>query len=220
VILKLSSKKLLCVGAVLVFVTVGPGQAEASVEHGPAATATDGSPQPLVTDTGDASEPQTVVVSAAAVTASVERDTFSVTAPPPAAMVGSARYASLTSTWSGGPAPAQAYSGSAVVEYAKQFVGVVPYGSGNSPTTSFSCDGLTQYVFKQFGINLPRGVSAQAALGTRISAADAQAGDLVVWPGRHIGIYAGGGMMVDSPRAGFFVKYRAVWGSPVYLRLV
>ncbi len=115
--------------------------------------------------------------------------------------------------------PAQSYSGQAVVDFAMQFVGVVPYGSGNSPTTSFSCDGLTQYVFKNFGIYLPRVVSNQAALGVRISAADARPGDLLWYPGQHIGIFAGNGMMVDSPRPGEYVAYRAIWGNPIYLRL-
>ena len=115
--------------------------------------------------------------------------------------------------------PAQSYSGQAVVDFAMQFVGVVPYGWGNSPTTSFSCDGLTQYVFGNFGIHLPRIVSNQAALAVRISIADARPGDLVWHPGQHIGIYAGGGMMIDSPRLGRYVEYRPIWGNPVYLRL-
>lgn len=115
--------------------------------------------------------------------------------------------------------PAQSYSGQAVVAFAMQFVGVVPYGSGNSPTTSFSCDGLTQYVFKNFGIFLPRMVHAQAALAVPISAADARPGDLLWYPGQHIGIYAGNGMMIDSPRPGTYVAYRAIWGNPIYMRL-
>lgn len=115
--------------------------------------------------------------------------------------------------------PAQTYSGEAVVAFAMQFVGVVPYGTGNSPTTSFSCDGLTQYVFGNFGIYLPRMVHAQAALAVPIAKADAQPGDLLWYPGQHIGIYAGGGMMIDSPRPGTYVAYRAIWGNPIYLRL-
>jgi cell wall-associated NlpC family hydrolase len=115
--------------------------------------------------------------------------------------------------------PAQTYSGQAVVDFAMQFVGVVPYGSGNSPTTSFSCDGLTQYVFKNFGIYLPRMVHAQAALGVQISAADAKPGDLLWYPGQHIGIFAGAGMMIDAPRPGRYVEYRPIWGNPIYLRL-
>ena len=41
-----------------------------------------------------------------------------------------------------------------MLAYAAQFVGVVPYGTGNTPSTSFSCDGYTQYVFAGFGISL------------------------------------------------------------------
>lgn len=114
--------------------------------------------------------------------------------------------------------PAQTYSGAAVVAFAKQFVGVVPYGMGNNPNTSFSCDGLVQYVFSAFGISLPRIVSNQAARGVRISAADAQPGDLVVWPG-HNGIYAGGGTVIDSPTWGRYVEHRAIWGNPYFVRL-
>ncbi|AXH36613.1 hypothetical protein DVJ78_15415 [Humibacter sp. BT305] len=116
--------------------------------------------------------------------------------------------------------PSSAYSGAAVVAYAQQFVGVVPYGTGNSPDTSFSCDGLTQYVMGAFGISLPRGVSAQAALMVQIDPADAQPGDFLVYPGQHIGIYAGGGMMIDSPDWGRYVEYRGIWGSPYYARYV
>ena len=57
----------------------------------------------------------------------------------------SARPSRSTATSTVNP-PAQAYSGAAVLAYAAQFVGKVPYGMGNSPTTSFSCDGFTQYI--------------------------------------------------------------------------
>ena len=117
-------------------------------------------------------------------------------------------------------APAQTYSGAAILQYGSQFVGVVPYGMGNTPTTSFSCDGFTQYVFAGFGIALPRGADHQAALGVRISKADAVAGDLVWWPGQHIGIYDGAGGMYNSPTWGRYVEHVAqLWGSPVFIRL-
>ena len=151
------------------------------------------------------------------------RDNYSVTlpAPPPpvvratpraATKVAASRYTTINP-------PNQAYSGSALLAYAAQFVGVVPYGTGNSPSTSFSCDGYTQYVFAGFGISLPRTADRQAALGVRIAKADAVAGDLVWWPGQHIGIYAGPGQLLDSPRPGRYVELHAIWGNPVYLRL-
>lgn len=115
----------------------------------------------------------------------------------------------------------QGYSGSAILDYASQFVGVVPYGMGNHPSDSFSCDGFTQYVFAGFGIYLPRGSDAQASMGTQISQSEAVAGDLVWWPGEHIGIYDGAGGMFDSPDWGRTVQHRvgSLWGAPVFIRL-
>jgi cell wall-associated NlpC family hydrolase len=118
-------------------------------------------------------------------------------------------------------APPSSGSGAAVVAFAEQFVGVVPYGWGASPDTSFGCDGLTQYVYGQFGIKLSRLVSNQAAAGIRISAGDAQAGDLVVWPGAHIGIYDGDGGVIHSPNWGRFVEHRHnLWGSYYFVRIL
>ncbi|MBX3068085.1 MAG: C40 family peptidase [Cryobacterium sp.] len=115
--------------------------------------------------------------------------------------------------------PAQSYSGEAVIAYGMQFVGIVPYGMGNSPTTSFSCDGFTQYVLKGFGIYLPRTANAQAHFGVRISPEDARPGDLLWYPGQHIAFYAGDGMMLDSPTWGRYVELHPIWGNPIYLRL-
>lgn len=162
--------------------------------------------------------PQVVDVQAAPAPSTIElavsRDGYTAVRPAPVLRTAAVnRFVTLNP-------PAQTYSGQAVVDFAMQFVGIVPYGMGNSPTSSFSCDGLTQYVFSKFGISLPRTVSAQARLGVAISAADARPGDLVWYPGQHMGIYAGGGMMVDSPTWGRYVEYHAIWGNPIYMRLV
>jgi cell wall-associated NlpC family hydrolase len=115
-------------------------------------------------------------------------------------------------------APVAPYDGQAVVDYAMQFVGKVPYGNGNSPDTSFSCDGLVQYVMKHFGVNLPRTVSNQAALGVRIPASEAQPGDVMIYPIGHTEIYAGNGMAVTAPDWGRMVEYDPVWGSYYFVR--
>lgn len=118
-------------------------------------------------------------------------------------------------------APPQAgYSGAAVLAYAEQFVGVVPYGRGANPADSFMCDGLTQWVFGQYGIALPRTVTAQQLMGTRISQADARAGDLVVWPSEHVGIYDGAGGVIHAPDWGHYVEHKtSLWGNPIFIRL-
>ena len=154
------------------------------------------------------------LAAAPAIELTVARDGYTATKPVvrAAASVTVNRFITLN--------PILMHAANAVIEYGMQFVGVVPYGYGNSPTTSFSCDGFTQYVFAAFGISLPRTADAQARLGVRISPADAVPGDLLWWPGQHIGIYAGPGLLLDSPRPGRYVELHAIWGNPVYVRLV
>jgi Cell wall-associated hydrolases (invasion-associated proteins) len=180
-------------------------------------------PEPSATSSSASGQSLQLLVSwASADPAAPARDNYSVTlaAPPPpvvrprpVAAVAASRYTTVKP-------PNQAYSGAAVLAYAAQFVGVVPYGPGNSPTTSFSCDGYTQYVFAGFGISLPRTADRQAALGVRIAKADARAGDLVWWPGRHVGIYDGAGGMYNSPAYPRYVEHvGSLWGDPVFIRL-
>jgi peptidoglycan DL-endopeptidase CwlO len=91
-----------------------------------------------------------------------------------------------------------------------------PYSyGGTSPSTGFDCSGFTQYVFKQVGISLPRTAEEQRQAATPVS--DPQPGDLVFFgnPAGHVGIYAGGGMMWDSPHSGEVVSKRAIYSSSV-----
>lgn len=168
--------------------------------------------------------PQTYTVASAAQEPSTTRAVFDVLYTPPAPVVepSAAPSAAASSTTTAAPAPAQEFSGDAVVAYAQTFVGVVPYGWGADPSDSFGCDGLVQYVYGHFGISLPRGADNQAALGTVISADEARAGDLVWWPGRHIGIWDGAGGIIDAPDWGRYVEHHAPWassGPPIFIRL-
>ena len=88
------------------------------------------------------------------------------------------------------------------------------YG-GTSPSTGFDCSGFTQYVFRQVGISLPRTAEEQRQAATPVS--NPQPGDLVFFgnPASHVGIYAGGGMMWDSPHSGSVVSKRAIYSSNV-----
>ncbi len=98
-----------------------------------------------------------------------------------------------------------------VMAVAARYVGL-PYRYGGTTPSGFDCSGYTAYVFAQVGISLPRTSSAQAGAATRISREEALPGDLVFMPG-HIGIYAGDGMMYDSPRTGSVVSKRPMWSS-------
>ncbi|CAM3602528.1 C40 family peptidase [Isoptericola cucumis] len=112
-------------------------------------------------------------------------------------------------------APASA-NGSSIVSIAMRYVGV-PYVSGGTSPSGFDCSGLTQYVYAQVGISLPRTTSEQRYAGTVVS--DPQPGDLVWTPG-HVAIYAGDGMQIDAPKPGDVVQYRSIWQSnPTFIRV-
>lgn len=92
-------------------------------------------------------------------------------------------------------------SGSSVVEYAKQFIGVKYTYGGSTPATGFDCSGFTSYVYKHFGVSLPRTSGGQSGAGTPVSRSNLVAGDLVIYSG-HVAIYVGGGQVIHAPRPG------------------
>ncbi|HEY7718837.1 MAG TPA: C40 family peptidase [Pedococcus sp.] len=102
-----------------------------------------------------------------------------------------------------------------VLGIAAQYEGLMYSYGGTSPETGFDCSGFTQYVFSQVGIDLPRTAEEQRQAVTPVS--DPQPGDLVFFgaPAHHVGIYAGNGMMWDSPRSGKAVALRDIWSADV-----
>ena len=91
--------------------------------------------------------------------------------------------------------------GTSVVEYAKQYLGCKYVAGGSSPESGFDCSGFTSYVYKHFGVSLPRTSGGQSGVGTAVTKANLQAGDLVIYSG-HVAIYVGGGNVIHSPRPG------------------
>jgi cell wall-associated NlpC family hydrolase len=109
-------------------------------------------------------------------------------------------------------------AGSTVLAVAARYVGI-PYRYGGTTPRGFDCSGFTGYVYRQFGISLPRTANEQMLATRRISRSQARRGDLVffVSGGRayHAGIYAGRNLMYDSPRSGKTLQRREIWSSDV-----
>ena len=160
---------------------------------------------------------QTVAVASDAPVAGADRAAFSATSEAElkraqlrAAML-AYRGPSVRSLLANPPYPN--FSLSQVVAVAKQYVGV-PYVYGGASPAGFDCSGFTQYVYAQFGVSLPHSSSRQGSGGTAIAASAALPGDLVIMDGGgHVGIYLGGNMMIDAPRAGESVSVRAIYTS-------
>lgn len=91
--------------------------------------------------------------------------------------------------------------GTLVVTYAKQFIGTKYTYGGTNPSTGFDCSGFTSYVYKHFGVNLPRTSGGQSGVGVAVNRSDLQSGDLVIYSG-HVAIYVGGGQVIHAPRPG------------------
>jgi peptidoglycan DL-endopeptidase CwlO len=91
-----------------------------------------------------------------------------------------------------------------------------PYRFGGAGTRVYDCSGLTMRAFAAAGISLAHSAAAQQRSGRRISLSQLQPGDLVFWgnPAYHVGIYVGGGQVLDAPHTGTVVQIQGLWGRP------
>jgi len=107
-------------------------------------------------------------------------------------------------------------SGSAVANYALQFVGNPYVYGGSSLTNGTDCSGFVMSVYNAFGVGLPHQSGAQRGCGYGVSVGEAQPGDVMCYSG-HVGIYIGNGQMVhaSTPSTGIVVSDI---GSPIAVR--
>jgi NlpC/P60 family len=81
-----------------------------------------------------------------------------------------------------------------------------PYAWGAEGPGEFDCSGLTLYVYREFGVDLPRRAISQSRAGDP-AGRRLQRGDLVFFSTdprgslvTHVGIYEGEGMMIDASK--------------------
>ncbi|MEV5986082.1 bifunctional lytic transglycosylase/C40 family peptidase [Streptomyces sp. NPDC052051] len=104
------------------------------------------------------------------------------------------------------------------IYYAQKKLGT-PYLWGGDGTRDqggrFDCSGLTKAAYDSVGITLPRVANDQYNAGPHPKRNELLPGDLVFFSDdltdsraiRHVGIYVGGGYMIDAPRTGAVIRF-------------
>lgn len=98
--------------------------------------------------------------------------------------------------------------GTSIVNYGKKFLGT-PYkfGASTSTTRVFDCSSFMKYIFKKYGVDLPRTSSAQSKEGYAVSKANLKTGDLVFFSSgsratgknvTHVAVYMGNGKILHT----------------------
>jgi peptidoglycan DL-endopeptidase CwlO len=117
------------------------------------------------------------------------------------------------------PVPVTGGSHGGLIGIARGLIGIgIPYVFGGKSLLGMDCSGFIWEVLKRAGYNVPyRNSAALKAWATPITAAQAQPGDLVFWPG-HVAIYVGPGIVIDNGTSAG-PKQTKIWGSPTYGRI-
>ena len=92
-----------------------------------------------------------------------------------------------------------------------------PYAWGAAGPGSFDCSGLTMYSWGAAGVSLPHSSSAQYGVVRHVAISELQPGDLVFYysPISHVGIYIGGGRIIDAPYPGLSVHISGLYSMPL-----
>jgi cell wall-associated NlpC family hydrolase len=126
---------------------------------------------------------------------------------------------------SGAVAPSQ--QAAAAIYYAQQRLGTKYLWGGEGTAAQggrFDCSGLTQAAYRSVGITLPRVANDQWNAGPHPTRAELLPGDLVFFAYdlndprsiHHVGIYIGGGYMIDAPHTGAVIRFDPI-DSPDYI---
>lgn len=112
----------------------------------------------------------------------------------------------------------------AIVGLAHEYMGT-PYVWGGESPKGFDCSGFAQFLYGKAGIRIPRTTYTQWQAGRAVPSGQLAPGDLVFFKGSdsvgglpgHVGIYIGGGKMIDAPHTGASVRVESVTGFGGYM---
>ena len=108
---------------------------------------------------------------------------------------------------------------SSIAEYANSLVDEAYIYGGTSPETGFDSSGFVQYVFQQFGIELPRTSALQCETALIVSVSDLQPGDVVFYGNdnqvNHVAIYLGDNQVIHASNPSDGVKLSTLDYRPV-----
>ena len=93
-----------------------------------------------------------------------------------------------------------------------------PYRDGGADPSGFDCSGFTQFVFGQYGINLPRAVADQFRAGKPVKSDELAPGDLIFFTtsargASHVAIALGGDEFIHAPSSTGVVRVERLSAS-------
>ncbi len=126
-------------------------------------------------------------------------------------------------SWGDVPLPRQGAARQAIA-FARAQLGK-PYLWGGTGPDRYDCSGLTMMAYRSAGVTLPRTSRSQWYAGPHVpSMLDLEPGDLVFYATdtnepstiHHMGMYIGGGLMIEAPYTGSVVRIRSI-NRPDYI---
>lgn len=106
------------------------------------------------------------------------------------------------------PLPASGSQANAAVAFAYHQIGCPYVYGGTGPCNDgFDCSGLVQAAWAAAGVSIPRDTYEQWSALPHIPMSDLEPGDLIYFNGEsHVGMYVGGGELIDAPQPGMNVE--------------
>lgn len=84
----------------------------------------------------------------------------------------------------------------AAVRHALTQLGVPYQWGGTTPGVGLDCSGLTQWAYREAGLNIPR-LAQEQDIGAAVAPGELRPGDLAVWDG-HVAMVVGNNMMIEA----------------------